>query len=88
VIAAELSYLQRSVLRELCRPLNGSGTLAAPATNQEIADQLYLSVPAVKLHLRVLFEKFEVADLPQNKKRLALAQRALAAGTLAHRHTT
>jgi pSer/pThr/pTyr-binding forkhead associated (FHA) protein len=84
VLVADLSELQRAVLRELCRPLSQSDTLGAPATNQEIADRLHLSVAAVKLHLRTLFDKFEVADLPQNKKRLALARRGLATGAAPH----
>jgi hypothetical protein len=37
-------------------------------------------VDAVKVHLRALFEKFDVAGLPQNKKRLAPAERALQSG--------
>ena len=77
-----LSEQQRKVLVVLCRPLRFAGELATVPTNQEIADDLYLSVPAIKLHLRSLFEKFEVAHLPQNKKRHALAQRALASSLL------
>jgi DNA-binding NarL/FixJ family response regulator len=53
-----------------------------PATNRQIAGELYLSVAAVKLHLRVLFEKFGVTDLPQNKKRVALVRRAVDSGIL------
>jgi DNA-binding CsgD family transcriptional regulator len=34
----------------------------------------------VKAHLRSLFDKFGVADLPQNKKRHALVQAALRSG--------
>lgn len=39
----------------------------------------------MKLHLRALFDKLEVADLPHNKKRLALAARALAEGLVSER---
>jgi hypothetical protein len=39
----------------------------------------------VKLHLRALFEKFDVGDLPQNQKRLALVQRALQSGLVSER---
>jgi pSer/pThr/pTyr-binding forkhead associated (FHA) protein len=80
--ASGLSDQQRKVLAILCRPLRFANALAALPTNQEIADELFLSVPAVKLHLRALFDKFQIADLPQNKKRLALAQRALESGLL------
>jgi pSer/pThr/pTyr-binding forkhead associated (FHA) protein len=80
VIVPTLSGQQRKVLVALCRPTSTSNPLATVATNQEIADELYLSVAAVKLHLRALFEKFGVGTLPQNKKRLALAQRAMTSG--------
>lgn len=84
VPSAGLSDLQREVLHALCRPLTESDALAAPATNQDIANELHLSVAAVKLHLRALFEKFDVGHLPQNSKRLALAHRALDSGALNH----
>jgi len=32
--------------------------------------------------MRALFEKLEVGDLPQNRKRLALVERALQSGTV------
>ena len=51
-----------------------------PASNQEIADELVLSVAGVKTHLRALFDKLDVDDLPQNRKRAELARRALAIG--------
>jgi pSer/pThr/pTyr-binding forkhead associated (FHA) protein len=79
LLASHLSEQQRNVLLALCRPLV-IDTMASPATNQEIADQLVVSVATVKLHLRALFEKFEITDLPQNSKRLTLAARALQSG--------
>src|SRR6201994_734866 len=78
----ELSVRQREVLTALCRPLTGSNPFAAPASNRQIAEELFLSVPAVKLHLRALFEKFGIEDLPQNEKRLALGGRARASGAI------
>lgn len=80
--AATLSQTQRQVLVALCRPLRDRGSLAMPAQNQQIARELFLSVDAVKTHLRVLFRKFAVEDLPQNQKRLTLAERALASGVV------
>ncbi|MHB8695785.1 MAG: FHA domain-containing protein [Solirubrobacteraceae bacterium] len=80
--AADLSDQQRKVLIALCRPFKDGAAFATPPTNQEIADHLFLSVDAVKLHLRALFDKFDVVELPQNKKRLALVERALQSGLL------
>jgi pSer/pThr/pTyr-binding forkhead associated (FHA) protein len=67
---------QRKVLVALCRPLKESA-YAAPASNREIADELHLSVDAVKAHLRVLFDRFGLDELPQNQKRARLAALAL-----------
>lgn len=39
-----------------------------------------LSVDAVKAHLRLLFGRFGLTDLPPNQKRLRLAQEALRRG--------
>jgi pSer/pThr/pTyr-binding forkhead associated (FHA) protein len=78
----DLPVRQREVLTALCRPLMGSEPFAAPASNRQIAEELFLSVPAVKLHLRALFNKFGVEDLPQNEKRLALVGRARASGVV------
>ncbi len=80
--ARELTETQRKVLVELCRPFGGGESFATPATNREIGERLFLSVDAVKGHMRVLFEKFGVGDLPQNQKRVKLAEEALAAGAV------
>jgi len=77
----ELSEAQLKVLAALCRPVRRD-SVAAPATNQEIADELHLSVGAVKAHLRALFEKFSVEDLPQTRKRIRLAELALISGAV------
>ena len=58
-----LSDAQRAVLRELCRPMAADGGRARPATNPEIAAALFLSLDAIKGHLRVLFVKFGVDGL-------------------------
>jgi hypothetical protein len=83
--AADVSPAQRRVLVELCRPFKEGAAFAAPPTNQQIADALHLSVDAVKTHMRALFDKFEVQDLPQNRKRLALVERALQTGLITDR---
>ncbi len=82
--ALKLSETQRRVLVALCRPFRDGG-FATPATNQEIASELFLSVDAVKMHLRAMFAKFELADLPQNQKRARLAESALQFGVVTSR---
>jgi FHA domain/Bacterial regulatory proteins, luxR family len=71
---------QRAVLVALCRPLQDAHPFASPASNQQIATELFLSVDSVKTHLRVLFHKFGIADLPQNQKRARLAEIAEESG--------
>jgi hypothetical protein len=77
VEALAVSDAQRRVLVALCRPLVAD-ELAAPATNDQIAQELVLSLSAVKGHLRILFTRFGLDSIPQNQKRLRLAERALA----------
>jgi pSer/pThr/pTyr-binding forkhead associated (FHA) protein len=83
----DLSPGQRRVLQALCAPIVKNGGFGAPATNQQIADDLVLSVDAVKKRLRSLFGLFDVDDLPQNQKRAQLAERALRAGLVSLRDT-
>ena len=83
--AATVSPGQRRVLLALCRPFKDESPFATPATNQAIAAELHLSVDAVKTHMRALFEKLGVEDLPQNRKRVALAERALQSGVVSRR---
>jgi pSer/pThr/pTyr-binding forkhead associated (FHA) protein len=71
---------QRRVLLSLCRPFKDSAVFVTPPTNEHIANELYLSVDAVKKHMRALFEKFGVEHLPQNEKRARLVERAFAGG--------
>jgi hypothetical protein len=82
---ASLSDAQRRVLVALCRPFRDESAYSAAPTNQAIAEELFLSVDAVKTHLRALFAKFEVEDLPQNRKRLELVRRALTSGAVTRR---
>jgi pSer/pThr/pTyr-binding forkhead associated (FHA) protein len=83
--AATVSPGQRRVLLALCRPFKDGSAFATPPTNQAIAEELHLSVDAVKTHMRALFEKLELEDLPQNRKRVALAERALQSGVVSPR---
>jgi len=79
-----LSPAQRKILIALCRPIAESQA-ATPATNRQIAEEVFLSVDAVKAHLKVLFERFGLDALPQNEKRARLAADALAGGAISQR---
>jgi pSer/pThr/pTyr-binding forkhead associated (FHA) protein len=85
VAPPSISDAQRRVLLALCRPFKEPGPFTTPATNQDIAAELFLSVEAVKTHLRALFSKFNVEDLPQNQKRAKLIQRAFQTGLVSER---
>jgi hypothetical protein len=80
-----LTPAQKRVLVSLCRPFKESAMFATPPTNDQIAGELFLSVDAVKKHLRALFEKFGVEHLPQNEKRARLVERAFAGGFISER---
>ena len=83
--AAGVSPGQRRVLVTLCRAYKDGAAFPTPATNRQIGAELHLSVEAVKTHLRALFERFGVEELPQNKKRVALVERALQSGLISER---
>ncbi len=85
VTAASLSPTQRQIVMALCRPYKHDDPYATPASNQQIADELFLSVDAVKTHLRLLFQKFGIEDLPQNQKRVKLVERVLGLGLVSRR---
>jgi pSer/pThr/pTyr-binding forkhead associated (FHA) protein len=80
-----LSDTQQRVLIALCRPYRDGGVFATPATNQQIADEVFLSVDAVKTHLRTLFGKFELNELAQNHKRARLAECVFQLGLISQR---
>jgi pSer/pThr/pTyr-binding forkhead associated (FHA) protein len=83
-LSLALTPTQRKVLIALCRPVNESES-ATPATNRQIAEEVFLSVDAVKAHLRVLCERLGLSDLPQNEKRARLAAEVLVSGVLSLR---
>lgn len=76
----EISPMQAKVLCALSRPVAIGAGMGTPATNEEIGAEVYLSVDAVKSHLRQLFRKFGIEDLPQNQKRARLVRLAIDAG--------
>jgi len=80
-----LTDTQRRILIALCRPYRDGSSFATPASNQAIAEEVFLSVDAVKTHLRTLFSRFELTALPQNQKRARLAEYALEFGLISRR---
>lgn len=80
-----LSAIQRRVLLALARPCQDPTSLNTPASNQQIARELSYSTDSVKSHLKVLFHKFGLNDLPQNQKRLKLVEQAFRTGTISPR---
>ncbi|HYF26223.1 MAG TPA: FHA domain-containing protein [Baekduia sp.] len=81
---ADLPPTQRQVLVALARPYR-HGAVAAPAANGEIAEELHLSVDAVKAALRALYQRFGLDELPQGQKRARLVAEALERGVIAPR---
>jgi FHA domain-containing protein len=80
--AVSVTPAQRKVLIALCRPFKGGSNYATPATNPQIAAELFLSVAAVKSHLRGLTRAFGIDDLPQQEKRRRLVAMALQLGVV------
>jgi pSer/pThr/pTyr-binding forkhead associated (FHA) protein len=83
--AVRVTDAQRRVLVALCRPFKYDARAATPATNPQIAAELYLTVAAVKTHLRALFHAFGIDALPQQEKRRKLVALAFATGLVSDR---
>lgn len=82
----DLSTTQRRVLVALCSLHQKDGNaFASPAIDQQIAEELFLSVGAVKTHLSVLFAKFGVDELPQDQRRTRVVERAIYTGLISER---
>jgi pSer/pThr/pTyr-binding forkhead associated (FHA) protein len=84
-VAARVTAAQRRVLVSLCRPFKGGVSDAVPATNPQIAEELVLTVAAVKTHMRSLFQAFAIDDLPQQEKRRRLVALAFSTGLITER---
>jgi pSer/pThr/pTyr-binding forkhead associated (FHA) protein len=84
-IAASVTDAQRRVLIALCRPFKDNPNRATPATNPQIAAELFLTVAAVKTHLRALFHAFGIDELPQQEKRRTLVALAFTTGVVTER---
>jgi pSer/pThr/pTyr-binding forkhead associated (FHA) protein len=73
-VAPALTTAQRRVLEALCARPDG------PASNEEIAEELHLSVDTVKTHMRALFDAFQLGAAAPYRKRFELARKAVDAG--------
>ena len=80
-----LTETQRKILVALCRPYKSGEAYATPASNNQSASEVFLGLDAVKNHLRVLFQRFEIGDLPQNQKRARLVECAFQWGLVSER---
>ena len=84
--APDLTPAQRKVLDRVCAVRSPKVRGSPPRRpTRRSPTRLVLSVEAVKAHLRGLFERFEVGDVPQNQKRVALAERAFRTGSVTPR---
>jgi DNA-binding CsgD family transcriptional regulator len=73
-VAPPLTAAQRRVLVALCSRPEG------PASNEEIAAELHLSIDTVKSHMRALFDAFKLGAAPPYRKRFELVRLAVDAG--------
>jgi DNA-binding NarL/FixJ family response regulator len=58
---------------------------ASPASDEQIAEELVLSVSAVRAHLRVLYAKLGVEARSEEEARVHLVELAVAAGLISER---
>jgi pSer/pThr/pTyr-binding forkhead associated (FHA) protein len=82
---AALSTSQRRVLVALCRPYKSREGFASPATDEQIAEELVVSVSAVGAHLTVLYAKLGIEARSKDEARVRLVERAFAAGLISER---
>jgi ATP/maltotriose-dependent transcriptional regulator MalT len=76
-----LTARERDVLLALCRPLLDRDMFTEPASTRAIAEQLVITLPAVKQHLANLYDKFGVGG-DQSNRRSRLANEALRRGAV------
>ena len=76
-----LTARERDVLLALCRPLLDRDMFTEPASTRAIAEELVITLPAVKQHLANLYDKFGVGG-DQTNRRSRLANEALRRGAV------
>jgi pSer/pThr/pTyr-binding forkhead associated (FHA) protein len=81
----QLSDVQRRILVALCRPYREGSPFVTPASNREIAAEVFLSVDRVKAHLGTMFELLGIDEERQTHKRARLAETALRTGLVTRR---
>ena len=83
--AVALSSTQRRVLIALSRQYLEGNAFATPAGDEEIADELVVSIDEVQGHLRVLYAKLGVETEPRDQARARLVEQAVSAGLISER---
>lgn len=83
--AEDLSSTQLRVLAGLCSRYKNRKEFTGPASDEQLAEELFLSPGAVRTHLNVLFAKFGLDDLPQDQRRFHLVERAISSGLVSER---
>jgi DNA-binding CsgD family transcriptional regulator len=71
ISAPDLTRRELEVLTALCRPALQQDAFVAPATANEIAEELVVTEAAVKQHLLRLYQKFRIAEGVNRRARLA-----------------
>jgi DNA-binding CsgD family transcriptional regulator len=71
----DLRDRERDVLNVLCRPVIEDA--GPPASNTEIAAELFLSVEGVRSNLKSLYRKFGITSGTSEQRRARLVQRAI-----------
>src|SRR3954452_24091326 len=80
-LEVDLSTSQRRVLDALCGPYKGGG-IASPPSDEQIAEELFLSLHVVKTHMSGLFAKMDVDEMPEDQRRVRLVERAFQTGVI------
>jgi hypothetical protein len=81
----DLTKTQRAILIALARPYRSGASFLTPASNTEVAKEVCLGLDAVKGHLSVLYQRFEIGHLARGQKRARLVECAFRYGLVSER---